>query len=66
MERKYLGDWVDTAKGKQATLQLYDMGADIVFQIAAGAGLGVLQASEERGLYSIGVDTIRTLSPPDL
>ncbi len=57
MERKYLGDWEDTAKGKQATLQLYDMGADIVFQIAAAAGMGVLQASAERDLYSIGVDT---------
>ena len=57
MERKYLGDWEDTAKAKQATLQLYDMGADIVFQIAAAAGLGVLQASAERDLYSIGVDT---------
>jgi len=57
MERKYLGDWEDTSKGKQAALQLYDMGADIVFQIAAAAGIGVLQASGERGLYSIGVDT---------
>jgi len=57
MERKYLGDWVDTAKAKQATLQLYDMGADVVFQIAAAAGMGVLQASGERDLYSIGVDT---------
>jgi basic membrane protein A len=57
MQRKYLGDWEDTAKGKQATLQLYDMGADIVFQIAAAAGTGVLQASGERNLYSIGVDT---------
>ena len=57
MEKKYLGDWVDTAKGKQATLQLFDMGADIVFQIAAAAGMGVLQAAGERGLYSIGVDT---------
>ena len=57
MERKYLGDWEDTAKAKQATLQLFDMGADIVFQIAAAAGMGVLQAAGERGLYAIGVDT---------
>jgi basic membrane protein A len=56
-ERKYLGDWEDTAKAKQATLQLYDMGADVVFQVAAAAGMGVLQASGERDLYSIGVDT---------
>ncbi len=57
VETKYLGDWEDTAKGKQAALQLYDMGADIVFQIASGAGMGVLQAAGERGLYAIGVDT---------
>lgn len=64
MERKYLGDWEDTAKGKQATLQLYDMGADIVFQIAAAAGMGVLQASTERDLYSIGVDTNQNAIEP--
>lgn len=57
VETKYLGDWEDTAKGKQAALQLYDMGADIVFQIASGAGMGVLQAAGERDLYAIGVDT---------
>lgn len=57
VERKYLGDWEDTAKGKQAALQLYDSGADVVFQIAAAAGMGVLQAAGERGLYAIGVDT---------
>ncbi len=57
VETKYLGDWEDTAKAKTATLQLYDQGADIVFQIAAAAGMGVLQAAGERGLYALGVDT---------
>jgi basic membrane protein A len=58
VERKYLGgEWTDSAKGKQAALQLYDMGADVVFQIAAAAGIGVLQAAGERDLYAIGVDT---------
>lgn len=57
VETKYLGSWDDTAKGKQAALQLYDMGADVVFQIAAAAGIGVLQAAAERDLYAIGVDT---------
>jgi len=51
------GEWSDSAKGKQAALQLYDQGADVVFQAAGGAGLGVLQAARERGQYSIGVDT---------
>ena len=57
VESRFLGSWDDTAKGKQAALQLYDAGADVVFQIAAAAGLGVLQAAGERGLYAIGVDT---------
>lgn len=57
VESSFLGSWDDTAKGKQAALLLYDQGADIVFQIAAAAGLGVLQAAAERDLYAIGVDT---------
>jgi basic membrane protein A len=57
VETKYIGSWDDTAKAKQATLQLYDMNADVVFQVAAAAGMGVLQAAGERGLYAIGVDT---------
>jgi basic membrane protein A len=58
VERKYLGGaWDDPAKGKQAALQLFDQKADIVFQVAAAAGLGVLQAAKERELYAIGVDT---------
>jgi len=51
------GAWDDSAKGKQAALQLYDQKADVVFQVAAAAGIGVLQAATERGLYAIGVDT---------
>jgi basic membrane protein A len=57
VEAKYINDWEDTAKAKQATLQLYDMGADVVFQVASAAGMGVLQAAGDRGLYAIGVDT---------
>lgn len=56
-EVKFLGDWENSSKGKQAALQLYDQGVDIVFQVAAAAGMGVLQASGERDLYSIGVDS---------
>lgn len=51
------GAWDDSAKGKQAALQLYDQKADVVFQVAAAAGIGVLQAAKERQLYAIGVDT---------
>jgi basic membrane protein A len=58
VETKSLGGaWDDAAKGKQAALQLYDQNADVVFQVAAAAGIGVLQAAAERDLYAIGVDT---------
>jgi len=58
VQRKYLGGaWDDQAKGKQAGLQLFDARADVVFQVAAAAGLGVLQAAKERNLYAIGVDS---------
>ena len=57
VERKTLGGaWDDQAKGKQAAEQLYDSGSDVVFQVAAAAGLGVLQAAKDRNLFAIGVD----------
>lgn len=57
LEKSLGGVWDDPAKGKEAALQLFDQKADVVFQIAAASGLGVLQAARERGLYAIGVDT---------
>jgi len=51
------GAWDDSAKAKQAALQLYDQKADVVFQVASAAGIGVLQAAKEREMYAIGVDT---------
>ena len=57
VDRKTLGGaWDDQAKGKQAAEQLYDSGSDVVFQVAAAAGLGVLQAAKDRNLFAIGVD----------
>lgn len=47
----------DPAKGKEIALSLYDQGADIIFQIAAASGTGVIEAAAERGLYAIGVDS---------
>ncbi|WP_324717187.1 BMP family ABC transporter substrate-binding protein [Carboxydochorda subterranea] len=53
----YVGSWDDPVKGKQAALQLFAQGADVVFNIAALTGVGVLQAAREAGKYAIGVDT---------
>jgi len=53
----YVGSWSDPVKGKQATKQLYSQGVDVVFQVAALTGTGVLEAAAESGRYAIGVDS---------
>ncbi len=52
----YTGTFADPVKGKQAALQIYSRGADVVFQVAGLTGAGVLQAAKETGKYAIGVD----------
>jgi basic membrane protein A len=52
----YSQDWVDQAKCKQAALNQIADGASIVFQVAGGCGLGVLDAAKEQGVWGIGVD----------
>ena len=57
VENIYVGVWDDPVRGKQAAQQLYSRGADVVFQIAALTGLGVLEAARDEELYAIGVDS---------
>ena len=45
------------ARGKEITLAMYEQGADIVFQIAGGTGVGVFEAAQEQERYAIGVDS---------
>jgi basic membrane protein A and related proteins len=52
----YSQDWVDQAKCKTAALNQISAGANIVFQVAGGCGLGVLDAAKERHVWGIGVD----------
>ncbi|MDE2820496.1 MAG: BMP family ABC transporter substrate-binding protein [Chloroflexota bacterium] len=54
---QYAGSWNDPARGKEITLAMYEQGADIVFQIAGGTGVGVFEAAQEQGRYAIGVDS---------
>ncbi len=54
---QYAGSWNDPAKGKEIALAMYQQGADIVFQVAGGTGVGVFQAAQETGHYAIGVDS---------
>ena len=54
----YIGDFVNTAKAKElALLQIQQNKADVIHQVAAGAGLGVFEAAADNpGTWTIGVD----------
>lgn len=53
----YVGDYVDTAKAKDLAHAQIANGADIVFQVAGGAGNGVIEAAaKSNGALAIGVD----------
>jgi basic membrane protein A len=52
----YSQDWVDQAKCKIAALNMIGQGANIVFQVAGGCGLGVLDAAKQKHIWGIGVD----------
>ena len=52
----YIGSFADSAKGKELAMAQIDQGADVVFAVAGGAGLGVLAGCAEKNVYAIGVD----------
>ena len=52
----YSQDWVDQAKCKELALQQIASGAKVVFAVAGGCGLGVLDAAKEQKVWAIGVD----------
>ena len=53
----YSNDFTDPAKCKAAAeSQITDKQADIIFQVAGGCGIGVLDAATAKDVYSIGVD----------
>ena len=54
----YIDSFIDSAKGKELGLaQFNTKKADIIFQVAGNAGMGVLEAAAEAGFLAIGVDS---------
>lgn len=53
----WIGDFKDTAKGKELAISQAQQSADVVFSVAGGAGLGILAGAAESGIYAIGVDS---------
>src|SRR5215472_1482877 len=52
----YSNDFTDPAKCKTVAQSQVQQNADILFQVAGGCGVGVLQEGTQAGVYSIGVD----------
>jgi basic membrane protein A and related proteins len=51
----FIGNWDDVSAGKEQALAQIARGADVIFQNADAAGLGVFQAARERrGVFVIG------------
>ncbi|GAA1712977.1 BMP family ABC transporter substrate-binding protein [Kribbella yunnanensis] len=53
----YVGSFSDSAKGYDQAKAMFDQKADVVYQVAGGAGIGVLQAAKDARKYAIGVDS---------
>lgn len=53
----YIGDFENSAKGKEMALAQYNQGVDIGFNVAGQAGLGQLDAAKDSKKYAIGVDS---------
>ena len=53
----YAESFGDPAKGEQLAKAMFNEGADIVYQVAGGTGIGIIEAAKAAGKYAIGVDT---------
>ncbi|WP_336800987.1 BMP family lipoprotein [Kaistia sp. MMO-174] len=53
----YSNNFGDPAVGLQMAKAMIEEGADVIYHVAGGTGMGVIQAAKEAGVYAIGVDT---------
>lgn len=63
----YLGNWDDAGAGKEQALAFIARGADVIFQNADAAGLGIFQAvRESRGTWIVGSNADQNAIAPDV
>jgi len=53
----YSNSFVDSARGKELAFAMMNQGADYIFNVAGGAGIGLIEAASERGTRVLGVDS---------
>ena len=61
----YVGNFYDSAAGKDMALTQYQNGADIGFNVAGSAGLGQIEAAVDAKRYAFGVDSDQAAVLPD-
>ena len=59
-----VGNFEDQGIARDLTLAQIAQGADVVYQVAGGAGLGVFSAAEEEQVYAIGEGLNQNAPPP--
>lgn len=62
---RFINDFASAQKGYDIATAIFNAGADVVYQVAGAAGLGVLQAGEDAGRYAIGTDSDQNGIHPD-
>ncbi len=62
----YIGNWDDASAGKEQALAQIARGADIIFQNADAAGLGVFQAAKEKKILAFGTNANQNAIAPDV
>jgi basic membrane protein A len=62
----YIGNWDDVSAGKELALSQIAQGADIIFQNADAAGLGVFQAAKEKNVLAFGANSNQNGVAPDV
>lgn len=63
----YIGNWEDAGAGKEQALAQIARGADVIYQNADAAGLGVFQAAREStGIYVIGSNANQNAVAPNV
>lgn len=63
----YVGSFTEPAKAKELALGIYDLGADLIMDVAGGGGRGIFDAAKGlgKGYWVIGVDTCKGQFAPD-
>ncbi|MGZ9810183.1 BMP family lipoprotein [Pseudoroseicyclus sp. H15] len=65
MDLRFIGDFESAQSAYDITTAIFNAGADVVYQVAGAAGLGVLQAGADNGGYAIGTDSDQNYLHPE-